>query len=84
MIKAQQLFFIRANQKLIHCDILNGSQEAVNRGETDPSLIGRHIMLAASFTSGTRYMFNNFQDAMAICKEFEYSDLFITITYNVN
>jgi len=78
------LSFITANQKLIHCDILNGLQEVVNRGETYPSSIGRRIALPASFTGGTRYMFNNCQDAMAICKKFGYLDLFITITCNVN
>jgi len=40
--------------------------------------------LHASFTGGTRYMFNNCQDAMAICKKFGYPELFITITCNVN
>ncbi|XP_027903668.1 uncharacterized protein LOC114163562 [Vigna unguiculata] len=84
MVEAQRLSFIRANQKLIRYDILNGLQEAVNRGEIDPSLIGRRIVLPASFTGGTRYMFNNCQDAMAICKKIGYSDLFITITCNVN
>ena len=29
-------------------------------------------------------MFNNCQDAIAICKKFGYPDLFITITCNVN
>jgi len=84
MIEAQHFSFIRANQKLICCDILNGLQEAVNIGETDPSPIGRRIVLPTSFTGGTRYMFNNCQDAMAICKKFGYPDLFITITCNVN
>ena len=31
-----------------------------------------------------RYMFNNCQDAMAICKRYGYPDFFITITCNVN
>ncbi|XP_057433001.1 uncharacterized protein LOC130725830 [Lotus japonicus] len=31
-----------------------------------------------------RYMFNNCQDAMAICKRFGYPDLFITMTCNAN
>jgi len=84
MVKAQRLSFIRANQKLIRCNIVNGLQEAVNRGETDPSLIGRRIVLPASFIGGTRYMFNNYQDAMLICKKFGYPYLFITITCNVN
>jgi len=84
MVEAQRVSFIRANQKLIRCDILNGLQKAVNRGETDPSLIGRRIVLPASFTGGTRYMFNNCQDAMTICIKFGYPNLFITITRNVN
>jgi len=84
IIEAQRLSFIRENHKLIHYDILNGLQKAVNRGKTNPSSIGRCIVLPASFISGTRYMFNNYQDAMAICKKFGYPDWFITITYIVN
>ena len=84
MIEAQRLSFIRNNQKLIRCDILNGLQEVVNKGETDPSSIGKRIVLPVSFTSGMSYMFNNCQDAMAICKRYGYPDLFITITCNVN
>jgi len=84
MIEDQRLSFIRNNQKLIRSDILNGLQEAVNKGETDPSSIGKRIVLPASFTGGMRYMFNNCQDAMAICKRYGYPDLFITITCNVN
>jgi len=84
MIEAQRLSFIRNNKKLIRLDILNGLQEAVNKGETDPSSIGKRIVLSASFTGGMRYMFNNCQDAMAICKRYGYPDLFITITCNVN
>jgi len=77
MIEAQYLSFTRPNQKLIRYDILK-------RGETNPSSIGRRTVFPASFTSGTRYMFNNCQDVMAICKKFEYLDLVITITCNVN
>jgi len=84
MIEAQRLSFIRNNQKLICSDILNGLQEVVNKGETHPSSIGKHVVLPASFIGGMRYMFNNCQDAMAICKRYDYPDLFITITCNVN
>jgi len=40
--------------------------------------------LLASFTGGTRYIFNNCQDTMTICKKFGYPDLFITKTCYVN
>jgi len=71
MIEAQRLSFIKANKKLIRYEILNGLQEAINR------------VLPSSFTGGMRYMFNNCQDVMAICKRFSYPDLFIIITRNV-
>jgi len=72
MIEAQRFSFINLNQKLIRSEILTGLQEAVNKGETDPSLIGRHVVLPVSFTGNLRYMFNNCQDVMAICKIFGY------------
>lgn len=84
MIESQRLSFIRANQKVIRSEMLNGLQEAVHRGETDPSSVGRRVILPSSFTGGARYMLNNCQDAMAICKRFDYPDLFITITCNAN
>jgi hypothetical protein len=84
MIESLRLKFIRDNQKTIRCDILSGLQDAMDRGETDPSNVGKKIVLPASFTGSRRYMFNNCQDAMAICKKYGYPDLFVTITCNSN
>jgi hypothetical protein len=84
MLETQRLNFIRKNQQTIRCDILSGLQEALTNGENDSSSLGRKIVLPASFTGGTRYMFDRSQDAMAICKRFGYPDLFITITCNSN
>ncbi|MCH79969.1 ATP-dependent DNA helicase PIF1, partial [Trifolium medium] len=84
MIEAQRLSYIRENQDKIRCDVLSGLQEAVDRGDVDASLVGKRIILPDSFTGGPRYMFNNCQDAMGICKRFGYPDLFITVTCNSN
>jgi hypothetical protein len=82
MIEAQRLSFIRKNQGNIRSDLLNGLQEAVENGDIDPRSAGQRIILPDSFTGSPRYMFNNCQDAMAICKKFGYPDLFITFTCN--
>nr|XP_029143262.1 uncharacterized protein LOC112805939 [Arachis hypogaea] len=66
----------------VRSDIYKGIQDAVVRGETRASKAGKRIILPASFTGGMRYMFNNCQDAMAICKKYGYPDLFITMTCN--
>ena len=61
-----------------------GLTEAVLRGETNPSSRGKRVILPSSFTGGARYMIQNYQDAIAICKWAGYPDLFITFTCNPN
>ncbi|XP_057426450.1 uncharacterized protein LOC130719869 [Lotus japonicus] len=82
MVEAQRLSYVKGNQKTIRRDFLAGLEEAVDKGDLDPSHIGTRIVLPSSFTGGRRYMFNNCQDAMAICKFYGYPDLFITVTCN--
>jgi hypothetical protein len=82
MIESQRLSYIRENQREIRSDFLAGIEEAVSRGDFVASSIGARIVLPSSFTGGRRYMFNNCQDAMAICKKFGYPDLFLTFTCN--
>ncbi|WJX30708.1 hypothetical protein P8452_19214 [Trifolium repens] len=84
MLEAQRLSFIKENQSKIRQDVLSGLQEAIDRGDLDASLVGKRIIIPDSFTGGPRYMFNNCQDAMGICKRFGYPDLFITVTCNAN
>ncbi|XP_057423555.1 uncharacterized protein LOC130717366 [Lotus japonicus] len=84
MIESARLLFVRRNQHIIRREILSGIQEAVDRGDTSSSMVGSRIVLPSSFTGGRRYMFNNCQDAMAICRSFGYPDLFVTMTCNPN
>jgi hypothetical protein len=84
MIESQRLSYIRDNQDVIRSDILAGIQEAVESGDLRATSVGKSTILPDSFTGGPRYMFNNCQDAMGICKRFGYPDLFITVTCNSN
>ncbi|XP_057723335.1 uncharacterized protein LOC130939233 [Arachis stenosperma] len=84
MIESQRLYEIRKKQSTIRGEVLQGIEEAMRRGDTEASSIGTRVILPSSFTGGKRYMFNNCQDAMAICKHFGYPDLFLTLTCNPN
>jgi hypothetical protein len=81
-MESQRLSYIRQNQEKIRSDFLAGIEEAVKGGDIVGSSVGSRIVLPSSFTGGRRYMFNNFQDAMAICKKYGYPDLFLTFTCN--
>ncbi|XP_029143308.1 uncharacterized protein [Arachis hypogaea] len=83
-IESQRLFEIRKKQSTIRGEFLNGIEEAMQRGDVEASSIGTRVILPSSFTGGKCYMFNNCQDAMAICKHYGYPDLFLTITCNPN
>ncbi|XP_057425867.1 uncharacterized protein LOC130719249 [Lotus japonicus] len=84
MIESQRLNWVRFNQNKIRAEVYSGLHDAVARGDTDATTTGKRIILPASYMGSTRYMFNNCQDAMAICKRFGYPDLFITMTCNAN
>ncbi|XP_075663385.1 uncharacterized protein LOC142632959 [Castanea sativa] len=52
------------------------------RGDTTLASSGKRFVLPSSFTRSPRYMIENYQDAMAICRWTGYLDLFITFTCN--
>ncbi|XP_075521378.1 uncharacterized protein LOC142554601 [Primulina tabacum] len=82
MVESGRLTYIRMHQKQLRCEMYKGLHDALLHGETNASIQGRRIILPSSFTGGARYMIQNYQDAMAICKWASYPDLFMTFTCN--
>ena len=60
-----------------------GLVDAVFEGETDECAKGNRILMPSSFTSGARYLMQNYQDAMAISNWAGFPDIFITFTCNL-
>ncbi|XP_019176171.1 PREDICTED: uncharacterized protein LOC109171573 [Ipomoea nil] len=82
MVESSRLCYIRSNQKALRCEAYKGLSDALTRGEIEPNTQGKRIILPSSFTGGARYMIQNYQDAMAICRFIGYPNLFITFTCN--
>ncbi|XP_019188283.1 PREDICTED: uncharacterized protein LOC109182587 [Ipomoea nil] len=82
MVESGRLIYIRTHQKSLRCESYSGLTDALTRGDLSPAAQGRRIILPSSFTGGARYMIQNYQDAMAICRWIGYPDLFITFTCN--
>ncbi|XP_073358077.1 uncharacterized protein [Aegilops tauschii subsp. strangulata] len=74
-------FIMKANNDL-RAENLQGVTDAVGKGQTDASSLGKKNILPSSFTGGRRYMIENFQDAIAISRVFGPPDLFTTFTCN--
>ncbi|XP_019158563.1 PREDICTED: uncharacterized protein LOC109155333 [Ipomoea nil] len=82
MVESGRLVYIRSHQKSLRCESYKCLTDALTRGEVDPTAQGKRIILPSSFTGGARYMMQNYQDAMAICRWIGYPILFITFTCN--
>ncbi|XP_054782778.1 uncharacterized protein LOC129290098 [Prosopis cineraria] len=82
MIESQRLLWVRTHQKELRVDLYQGLSDALINGERNASATGRRIILPSSFTGGARYMLQNYQDAMAICRWAGYPDIFLTFTCN--
>ncbi|XP_077242429.1 uncharacterized protein LOC143882934 [Tasmannia lanceolata] len=81
-IEEERLRWIWNNQTQLRAELYKGLRDAVVRGDTTPASVGRRIVLPSSFTGGPRYLVQNYQDAMTICKWAGNPDLFITFTAN--
>ncbi|GKB13972.1 helicase [Tanacetum coccineum] len=57
-------------------------QQRNGQGDTNVEGLGKHIVFPTTFTGGPRYMMQNHQDAMALCRAYGNPDLFITFTSN--
>ncbi|CAN6348259.1 unnamed protein product [Urochloa humidicola] len=81
-IEENRLRFIIKNNKNLRSEIYKGIQDAMHKGDFDGNNVGKKVILPASFTGSKRYMVQNYQDAMAICRFYGPPDLFITFTCN--
>ncbi|XP_074327400.1 uncharacterized protein LOC141665319 [Apium graveolens] len=57
-------------------------QDVMQKGDRNPSNIGKAIILPASFTGSKRYMTQYFKDSLAICQTLGHPSLFLTMTTN--
>ena len=81
-IEQQRLNYIKTNQQKIRVDLYSGLADAVAKGDTNATELGRNIILPSSYTNSPRQKFQLYQDAMTIVRKFGKPDLFITFTCN--
>ncbi|XP_010446026.1 PREDICTED: uncharacterized protein LOC104728792 [Camelina sativa] len=81
-IEQERMDFYQFNQKKLRADLYNNVCDAIVQGDADSKKLGNRIILPSSFIGGSRYMVENYRDAMALCRWYGNLDLFITITAN--
>ncbi|XP_004301743.1 PREDICTED: uncharacterized protein LOC101302173 [Fragaria vesca subsp. vesca] len=81
-VEENRLDYIRKNQDKFRIEKKMDIFAAASSGITESRDVGQRIILPSSHTGSPRDMINNYQDAMAICRQYGNPDLFITFTCN--
>jgi hypothetical protein len=79
-IEQNRLNWIRQNQGKLRTELYCGLQDALDRGDTEGEHVGKRIYLPSSHIGSPRYMAQNLQDAMVVCRWVGYPNLFVTFT----
>ncbi|OMO78514.1 hypothetical protein COLO4_24731 [Corchorus olitorius] len=66
---------LKKEQELFRVDGVQSVRDAVAQGDLRGDSVGQRIVLPASFTGSPRYMFQNYQDSLAICSGLKYKKL---------
>ncbi|XP_074352258.1 uncharacterized protein LOC141691416 [Apium graveolens] len=82
VIERYRLDWIRDHQTTIRSDLYHNTRDAMQKGDRNPSNIGKAIILPASFTRSKHYMTQYFKDSLAICRTLGHPLLFLTMTTN--
>jgi hypothetical protein len=77
-----RLGYIARNQDKLRAEHLQGVFDAVEKGLNEGNEIGKRVLLSSSHVGSRRYVIQNYQDGIAICRVYGPPDLFITFTCN--
>jgi hypothetical protein len=81
-VESSCLSFILKNQDKLRSETYQGISDAVGQGSASGRSVGVKVLLPSGFVGSRRYMAQNYQDAMAICRSYGAPDLFVTFTCN--
>lgn len=81
-VEADRLTYVVNNQNKLRSSTYQGLSDAIGEGVATGKNVGVKMLLPASFIGSPRYMAQNYQDCMAICRAYGAPDLFVTFTCN--
>nr|GEY49825.1 hypothetical protein [Tanacetum cinerariifolium] len=82
-VEEQRLNSTRNNQDTLRVELYHNLCDAVTQGDTSAVGLSKRIVLPRTFTGSPRYMMQNYQDAMALCRIYDNPNFLITFTSNL-
>lgn len=82
MVESERMSYIRREQKDLRSETYSKLEKLAADPDSGVTIRGKKVVSPGSHTGSPRYMMQNYLDAMTLCKNFGYPDLFITFTCN--
>ncbi|WOH01927.1 hypothetical protein DCAR_0521313 [Daucus carota subsp. sativus] len=77
-----RLWWFRTHQTILRNELYTHICDSVRNGDGNSSNVGKGVILPAGYVGSKRYMQQNFQDALAVCRHIGHPDIFLTMTCN--
>ncbi|XP_017255893.1 uncharacterized protein LOC108225517 [Daucus carota subsp. sativus] len=77
-----RLWWFRTHQTILRNELYTHISDSVRKGDANATNVGKGIILPAGYVGSKRYMQQNFQDALAVCRHVGHPDVFLTMTCN--
>ncbi|XP_074374527.1 uncharacterized protein LOC141714931 [Apium graveolens] len=81
-VEQARLWLLHTHQQNLRSDLYSSVAKKFVNGETTTSNVGKGFILPVNFLGSKRYMQQNFQDALAVCRSVRHPDIFLTMTCN--
>lgn len=81
-IEQTRLWWFRKNQTILRNELYSHICDSVLKGDSNSAEVGKGVILPSGFVGSKRYMQQNFQDALAVCRHVGHPDVFLTMTSN--
>nr|GEW23871.1 putative PIF1 DNA helicase/replication protein A1-like protein [Tanacetum cinerariifolium] len=84
MVESKRMSYIHREKKDLRSETYFNMAKLAADPDSCVTIRGKKVVLPSSYTGSQGYMMQNYLDAMTLCKNFRYPDLFITFTCNPN
>lgn len=81
-IEQTRLWWFRTHQTILRNELYTHICDSVRNGDSNLSNVAKGVIFPAGFVGSKRYMQQNFQDALAVCRHVGHPDIFLTMTCN--
>lgn len=82
IIEQARLWWFKTHQTTLRNELYSHICDSIRAGDNDASAIGKSFILPSGYVGSKRYMQQNFQDALAVCRHIGHPDIFLTMTTN--